>query len=582
MARGGFVKIRRMSTTIEVVQVSGAEALKAGSRGLRGSVALEIAGQPRGGVSDGAYNLLKFHGTYEQFDRDTATSRKQAGLDKEWQFMVRVRAPGGMMTAAQYLALDDIAGRYANDTLKITSRQGIQFHGTVIGDLKAEVAAINRALMTTYAACGDVVRNVMTTPAPRRDAVHARLQADAVMLSKRLLPRSRGYYEIFLDETGRDDASAEVEPIYGPTYLPRKFKIGLVHPADNTVDVLANDLGFVAVFDGDELQGYQVFVGGGQGMTHNNPRTYPRIATVVGFVAPDQLWDATVAVITLQRDHGDRGNRRRARLKYVVDDRGLPWVREQLTATYGLAMQPPRDLPPLLVPELLGWHEQGDGLLWLGVPVSAGRIEGALRAALREAVAQFGVNPVFTPQQDVLLTDVSPEDRGSLDALLRSHGAVPAEQLSPLSRWALACTALPFCGLALTEAERVRLPLVAAMEAVLARHGMSGERLSLRIAGCPNGCSRPYTGDVGLVGRVPGQYAVFVGGDFAGTRLSFKLRERVPEDAIAGALDPVVAAWAARRYPGEGFGDFCARTGLPDLLAMVNDAQFDSEESPWT
>ncbi len=553
-------------------KLSGVEALKASSHGLRGDLATELAGAPRGGVSEGAYNLLKFHGTYEQYDRDTATVRKQAGLDKEWQFMVRVRAPGGIMTAAQYLALDEIAGRYANGTLKITTRQGLQFHGTVLGDLKAEIAAVNHALMTTYAACGDVARNVMTTPAPRRDAVHARLQADAVMLSTRLLPQSRGYYEVFLDEPAEDAAPAE-EPVYGATYLPRKFKVGLVHPADNTVDVLANDLGFVALFDGDALLGYQVYVGGGQGMTHNNPRTYPRVATVLGFIGPHQLWDATEAVIALHRDHGDRTNRRRARLKYVVDDHGTDWVREQITNTYGLALQPPRDIPKLQVPDLLGWHEQGDGKLWLGVPVNAGRIAGSLRTALRDAVNCFGVHPVFTPQQDVLLTDVLPADRDALDALLRGHGITMAEDLTPLSQWALACSALPTCGLALTEAERVRLPAVAEIEQVLARHGMERERISLRITGCPNGCARSYTGDLGLVGRVPGQYAVFIGGDFEGTRLSFKLLERVPLEALGATLEPIVAAWARTRAPGEGLGDFCTRMGLPALLQMLPGAK---------
>ncbi len=552
-------------------KLSGAETLKAASRGLRGTVAEELQGAARGGVSEAAYNLLKFHGTYEQYDRDTATPRKQAGLDKEWQFMVRVRAPGGVMTGAQYLALDDIAGRYANGTLKITSRQGIQFHGTVLGDLKTEIAAVNHALMTTYAACGDVTRNVMTSPAPRRDAIHARLQADATMLSERLLPKSRGYYEIFLDE----EAKAEVveEPVYGATYLPRKFKIALIHSADNTVDVLANDLGFVALFEGDALLGYQVHVGGGQGMTHNNPRTYPRIASAVGFVGPDQLWEATLAVISLQRDHGDRTNRRRARLKYVVDDNGLDWVREQLTTTYGLALQPVRAMPPLEVPELLGWNEQGDGRLWLGIPVNAGRIAGPVRAALREIVERYGAAPVFTPQQDVLLTNLLPAYREGIDALLSRLGVATTESLTPLSRWALACTALPTCGLALTEAERVRLPIVADVEQALRRHGMEGERISLRITGCPNGCVRSYTGDLGLVGRVPGQYAVFVGGDFEGTRLSFKLLERVPMEAIGATLEPIIEAWAKTRQGSESFGDYCTRIGQQGLLAMLPDAR---------
>lgn len=553
-----------MDTNLPIL--TGAETLKAGSRGLRGTVAEELRTIPRGGVSEGTYNLLKFHGSYEQFDRDTATERKQAGLDKEWQFMVRVRAAAGIMTAAQYLSLDRIAGQYANGTLKITTRQGVQFHGTTIGDLKPEIAAINQALLTTYAACGDVVRNVMTTPAPRRDEIHARLQADAIMLSERLLPQARGYYEIFLDEEAKAD---EPEPVYGPTYLPRKFKIGLIHPDDNTIDVLANDLGFVTVYEGTELVGFQVFVGGGQGMTHNNPRTFPRIASAVGFVAADQLWATAVAVIGLQRDHGDRTNRRRARLKYVVEDHGVDWVRDTLIADYGLALQPSRVLPPLLVPELLGWHEQGDGRWWLGVPVNAGRIEGTLRQAVREVVEQFGVDPVFTGQQDLLLTNVAGADRTAIDALLAGYDVVPAVTLSPVSRWALACTSLPFCGLALTEAERVRLEIVAQVETALSVHGALNERISLRITGCPNGCSRPYSGDIGLVGRVPGQYALFVGGDFAGTRLSFKLLEKVPFAAIGATLEPLFGAWVAERTPAEGFGDYCTRVGAPQLMALT-------------
>lgn len=553
-----------MDTNLPIL--TGAETLKAGSRGLRGTVAEELRTIPRGGVSEGTYNLLKFHGSYEQFDRDTATERKQAGLDKEWQFMVRVRAAAGIMTAAQYLSLDRIAGQYANGTLKITTRQGVQFHGTTIGDLKPEIAAINQALLTTYAACGDVVRNVMTTPAPRRDEIHARLQADAIMLSERLLPQARGYYEIFLDEEAKAD---EPEPVYGPTYLPRKFKIGLIHPDDNTIDVLANDLGFVTVYEGTELVGFQVFVGGGQGMTHNNPRTFPRIASAVGFVAADQLWATAVAVIGLQRDHGDRTNRRRARLKYVVEDHGVDWVRDTLIADYGLALQPARVLPPLQVPELLGWHEQGDGRWWLGVPVNAGRIEGTLRQAVREVVEQFGVDPVFTGQQDLLLTNVAGADRTAIDALLAGYDVVPAVTLSPVSRWALACTSLPFCGLALTEAERVRLEIVAQVETALSAHGALNERISLRITGCPNGCSRPYSGDIGLVGRVPGQYALFVGGDFAGTRLSFKLLEKVPFAAIGATLEPLFGAWVAERTPAEGFGDYCTRVGAPQLMALT-------------
>jgi sulfite reductase (ferredoxin) len=481
--------------------------------------------------------------------------------------MVRVRMPGGRLTASQYLTLDELSDRYGNATLRITTRQGIQFHGVVKGNLKPAIAAINATLLTTLAACGDVARNVMTSPAPLRDAVHARLEADASMLSAALLPASRAYHQIFLDEAAGDGGD-ENEPLYGSTYLPRKFKIALAIPADNSVDVLANDLGLIALFEGDTLLGYNVAVGGGLGMTHNKPSTYPRFGTLIGFVGPDDLMRITRAVIELQRDNGDRSDRKRARLKYVIDDMGLDWVRSTLAHYYGGPVAPPRPMPAFAIPELLGWHEQGDGKLWLGVPVPSGRIEGGLRVALRTAVQRFGADPVMTPQQDVLLSNIAPADRPALDALLREHGITPAEELTPLARWTLACPALPTCGLALTEAERVRAPIVADIEDLLRRHGLENERISLRITGCPNGCARSYAGDIGLVGRVPGAYAIFVGGDFEGSRLAFKLHERVKQESIAAALAPLVEAFARTRQPGEAFGNFCNRLGADALLAL--------------
>jgi sulfite reductase (ferredoxin) len=544
---------------------SAVELLKAGSDGLRGRLAEELA---EGGtqVSEDAYNLLKFHGTYEQYDRDTATALKQQKLEKDYSFMVRVRMPGGRLTAAQYLALDDLADQYANGTLRITSRQGVQFHGVLKNHLKPSIAAINATLLTTLAACGDVARNVMTTAAPRRNAVHRRLDADAALLSQALLPQSHGYHEIFLDSAKVTDES---EPLYGPTYLPRKFKIALAVPSDNTVDVLTNDLGLIALFEGDTLVGYNLALGGGLGMTHNRPDTYPRLASVLGFVGPDELLAATEAVIRLQRDHGDRGDRRRARLKYVVDDRGIDWVRETLGTYLGHALAAPRPMPPFAVPDHLGWHEQGDGLWWLGLPVPSGRIGGALRVALREVVRQFGVDPVMTPQQDILLTNIAPADQQALEATLRAHHVAFSDDSSMLSRWTLACPALPTCGLALTEAERVREEIVESLEVVLRRYGLENERISFRITGCPNGCVRSYAGDIGLVGRVPGAYAVYVGGDFAGTRLSFKLFERVKQAELAAHFEPLFAAFAAQKHPDEGFGDFCHRLGEAALMDLI-------------
>ena len=555
---------------------SAVELLKDSSRRLRGSIGAELAA---GGtqVSDAANSLLKFHGSYEQYDRDTATALKQRGLEKQYGFMVRVRMPGGRLTAAQYLALDALADRYGNATLRVTSRQTIQFHGIVKGNLKPALAAINDTLLTTQAACGDVVRNVTTSPAPRRDAPHARLAADAEALSAGLLPRTRAYHEIFLDAVPGADAGEEAEPLYGPTYLPRKFKIGLALPQDNTIDVLSNDLGLIAVWGGGALRGYNVAIGGGMGMTHNRPDTYPRLASLIGSVGPDDLRALAEAVVRVQRDHGGRADRKRARLKYLVDEKGLPWMREAIGRELGHKLAEPLPMPAFELPELLGWHEQGDGAWWLGVPLPAGRIADAgpvrLRTALREAVRRYGIDPVLTPQQDVLLSNVAARYRGALTRLLRAHGVILAGDLTPLARWSMACVALPTCGLALTEAERARAPLVAEIEAVLRRHGLAGERISLRITGCPNGCARSYGGDIGLVGRVPGSYAVFVGGDFEGTRLSFKLLERVAQERIGAVLEPLLAAFARQRVGEEGFGDFCHRLGLAAALALVEGVQ---------
>ncbi len=551
-------------------KLSAVEHMKTESRGLRGRLAEELA---EGGiqVSEEAYNLLKFHGSYEQFDRDTATERKQHGQEKEYQFMLRVRMPGGLLTAKQYLAMDKLADDRANHTIRITTRQGIQFHGILKGDLKPAIADVNHTMLTTMSACGDVVRNVTASPTPVRNAKYARMEADARLLSEHLKPKSRAYYQIFLDEAP-ELANDEDETLYGPTYLPRKFKVGITSEDDNTIDVLTNDLGIVAHFDGDTLRGYTIAVGGGFGMTHNNPRTYPRLATPIAYVEPDDLLPIVEAVIRLQRDYGDRGNRRRARLKYVVDDYGLPWIRETLATYFGKALVDPPELH-FQVPDLLGWHEQGDGRFWLGVPVAAGRIadiEGGaqLRTALRTIAHAFSPNFTLTPQQDILITDVAQDHREQVEATLRKHGVALAEDLSPMAQYALSCPALPTCGLALTEAERMHPEIVGGFDALLQKYGLSDRRISVRVTGCPNGCVRTYNGDIGIVGRMPGFYALYVGGDFEGTRLNFKLLEKVPHDAVISSFDPLFAAWARDGLTSEGFGDFCHRLGLDALLEL--------------
>ncbi|HZU90290.1 MAG TPA: NADPH-dependent assimilatory sulfite reductase hemoprotein subunit, partial [Stellaceae bacterium] len=469
--------------------------------------------------------------------------------------------------------------RHANGSLRVTTRQSIQFHGVVKSGLKETVGAINKALLTTLAACGDVVRTVTTVPVPRSDPIHRRLDADARRLSTHLLPRTGAYHEIWLDgeELAPDPASGIIgeapDPLYGERYLPRKFKVGLAIPEDNTIDVLTNDLGIVALFEGDELAGYNFSLGGGHGMTHNNPQTYPRLATPVAFIEPGDLLEAAAAVVRLHRDYGDRGNRRHARLKYVIAERGEAWAREQLSKDLGKPLEPCRPMPVLRVPDHLGWHEQGDGRLFFGLPVASGRIvdngRSQIRTALREIVRRFGCDPILMPSQDIILSNIAPGDREAITAILRAHRVRLGEDLLPIERWALACPALPSCGLALTEAERVRDDIIAAIAARLRRWGLEGERVSVRITGCPNGCARPYSGDIGIVGRMPGFYSLYVGGDFAGTRLNEAIADKLPVAEIAATLDPLFGLFAGARRPGEGFGDFCHRVGRAALSAAL-------------
>jgi sulfite reductase (ferredoxin) len=560
---------------VQIKPVSKAETVKQQSRQLRGHLARDLSDATKPFDNEG-YSLLKFHGIYQGYDRDSATERKQRGDDKLWQFMVRVRIPGGRLTADQYLALDTLADRHANGSMRVTTRQSIQFHGVVKAGLKSTIAGIDAALLTTLAACGDVVRTVTTSPAPIRDAAHDWIEADTRRLSSHLLPRTRAYHEIWVEGAPwqqNEAASDAPDPLYGEHYLPRKFKIGLAIPEDNTIDVLTNDLAIVALFEGRRLIGYNFLLGGGHGMTHNNPKTYPRLATAVAFIEPQDLLDAAAAVVQLHRDHGDRGNRRHARLKYLIAENGADWARDRLSEYLGKPLEPCRKMAPFAVPDHLGWHEQGDGKLYLGIPVSSGRIVGEIRTALREIVSRFRCDPILMPSQDIILSEIQPEDRDNIASVLRENGVRLAGDMLPAERWALACPALPSCGLALTEAERVRDGIVAAIETKLRLYGIEDERLSIRITGCPNGCARPYTGDVGIVGRMPGFYALFVGGDFAGTRLNTPLVDKVPLNGIAEVLDPLIGFFASARVEGEGFGDFCHRIGMPALQHALAESQ---------
>lgn len=557
---------------------SKSEAIKEESLYLKGLVSEELDDRSSDYVSDASYELLKFHGSYQGYNRDTATERKKAGLEKEWEFMVRMVCPSGFLTPDQYLTLDDIAGKYANGTLRVTTRQTFQFHCIVKENMKAHIKAINDALLTTLGGCGDVVRNVMGATAPIKNVKYQRLLEDSKTIAKFCKPQTTAYHEIWVDgenvASNRNEEEVKIEPLYGKYYMPRKFKIAVAIPEDNTVDALTHDLAFFALYKGEELQGYNVYIGGGLGMTHNKAATYPRLATPVMFIEPENLLKATEAVIKLQRDHGDRSNRKHARLKYVVEENGIDWTLAELEKYYG-KFDSPRPMGKIEVVDHMGWHEQGDGKCYLGIPVSSGRIvdreEEKIRTGLREVIKQYQLPIILTADQNVILGDIEADQKESIAQDLRSHGIKLREDISNIYRNTLACVALPTCGKALAEAERVKLPFINEMERLMDKHGISNERLSIRLAGCPNGCSRPYAGDIGIVGRTPDHYAIFVGGDFVGTRLNQKLLDRVPYDKLPDLFDVLFTQYTEGRNDNEGYGDYAYRIGIDAVSNLVKE-----------
>jgi len=557
-------------------KLSAQEGMKIDSKYLKGHIAEELADPNTNFVSEESYELLKFHGTYQGYNRDTATARKQQKLEKEYEFMVRLKIPAGRINAEQYLAMDKIADQYANGTLRITTRETFQFHCIVKGDLKAHIASVNQALLSTLGGCGDVVRNIMACPAPIKDAIHHSLERDAVAIAERVAPKTSAYHEIWMDGEKVDtSAGTEVEPLYGAEYLPRKFKIGISTPEDNCIDVMTHDLAILSLFEDGNLKGYNFALGGGLGMTHNKSNTYPRLASPIAFVPPELLIPATEAVIKLQRDHGDRSDRKHARLKYVVEEKGIAWTRSTFEHYLGRKLDDPLAMPKFAVDDHLGWHEQGDGKWFLGIPVSSGRIidrEGeAIRSGLRSVISTYKMPIVLTADQNIILSNIEPGEKTAITQELKKHGIKLKEDLTRVYQNFLACVALPTCGKALAEAERVKLPLVADIEKVMAKNGILDERISIRIAGCPNGCSRPYVGDIGIVGRTPDSYVLFIGGDFEGTRLNKAVFDKVPLKEIPEALNVMFANYASNKLSGEGFGDFCARVGVEQVAEAAKE-----------
>jgi sulfite reductase (NADPH) hemoprotein beta-component len=551
--------------TPDSLRAAANEGIKIASRRLRGTLVEGLADPLTGAITEADTQIIKFHGSYQQDDRDLREERRQQKLEPSYSFMIRTRLPGGVVTPQQWLQLDAIAGAYANGTLRLTTRQAFQFHGVIKTRLKATMRAINAALIDTVAACGDVNRNVVVAANPHASRVHDAVHAIASRVSEHLLPKTRAYYEIWLDDKRVAGSGEEDEPVYGATYLPRKFKIAFAVPPDNDADVFANDVGFIAVVEDGELAGFNVAAGGGLGTTHGDTKTYARLGDLLGFVAADRVVAVAEAIVTTQRDYGDRSDRKHARLKYTIDDRGLTWFKAEVERRAGLAFAPARPFRFDGNGDRFGWSQGEDGRWHVTLRIESGRIAdrpGApLRKGLREIARVHRGEFRLTPNQNLIVANIAPTERSRIEALIEAHALDRWRTASPLHLRALACVALPTCSQAFAEAERYLPDLVAKIEALLARHGLADASIGLRISGCPNGCSRPFLGEIGLVGKAPGRYNLMLGADASGQRLNVLHRENIDEAEILAVLDPLFAAYARGRAGDEGFGDFLVRNG---------------------
>jgi sulfite reductase (NADPH) hemoprotein beta-component len=561
-------------------KVSRNEDIKDASRYLRGTIAEGLGRAITGAISEDDAQLTKFHGTYLQDDRDLRPERRKKKLEQAYSFMVRVRVPGGVCTPAQWLALDRIATDYGNGTLRLTTRQAFQFHGVIKSNLKRTMQAINENLLDTIAACGDVNRNVMCNPNPHQSEAHAAALALARAISDHLTPRTGAYHEIWLD--GEKVVSSEAEePIYGPHYLPRKFKTVVAVPPSNDVDVFAHDLGFIAITDeAGRVLGWNVTVGGGMGMTHGEPETFPRTADILGFCMPEQAVDVAEKVVLVQRDFGDRANRKHARLKYTIEDRGIDWFRHEVEQRLGYALEPARPFRFEDTGDRYGWTKDHRGNWHYTMFIENGRVRDTPDRPMKTGLAEIAKIHVgdfrLTANQNLIIASVRPRHKATVNKLLQQYGLT--SDFSGLRLNAMACVALPTCGLALAESERYLPDLVSALEEVIEAAGLRDDEIVIRMTGCPNGCARPYLAEIGLVGRAPGRYNLYLGAAFDGSRLNKLYGKDLNHDEIVGALSPLISAYAKERTDGERFGDFVIRKG--HVAATTSGADFHANLAP--
>ena len=556
------------------------EDIKANSLGLRGTLPIQLH-EPTPDFDEEVKTLLKFHGIYQQHNRDV-----RGRNNRSYSFMVRSKLPGGRMSAHQYLVHDALADEFSQGDFRLTTRQGIQFHGVIKGNLKPTLQAMNKALLTTLGACGDVQRNVMCCPAPFGDPVREELQAIALEITQHFFPRSGAYHEIWLDdengekvrqkfdeETPPEKSTETLEPIYGKAYLPRKFKTAIAYPGDNCVDILSNDIGMVGLVaeDGVTIHGFNLYVGGSMGMTHNDPATYPAVALPLGYVPRAQILDVVEKIVLVQRDYGDRTDRKHARMKYVVYEWGIEAFKTKVEEYLGYTIAPFHEMPPLEYDDHLGWHQQVDGRWFIGVYVENGRVRDVAdrryRSGLRALVQKYQPGVTITGQQNILLNGFTTEQKAEVEAILADYGIPTVEQLSQARRNSMACPALPTCGLALTEAERFLPDVIDQVETIAANLGLGDDLFSIRMTGCPNGCARPYVADIGLVGRTVGKYNIYLGGNLEGTRINKVYRELIPSKELAQELEGVFRSYLASRLPNERLGDWADRVGVENIHA---------------
>jgi sulfite reductase (NADPH) hemoprotein beta-component len=548
--------------TEKPVKLTHNEEIKEAIPSLAGTIAATIADGNADHFSEDDNQFLKFHGCYQQDDRDL----RKTG--KKYILMIRGRIPGGVMTSKQWCVFDDLASTYGNNSLRITTRQSIQFHGIVKSGLQPLVKKINESLLSTLAACGDVNRNVLAPPTPAYTKARDEVFEDCYRTAMALAPQTKAYHSIWIDgvQLKLDEAENKnfIDPLYGKTWLPRKFKIAFVLPPVNDVDIFTNCLGFIAIVENERLIGYNVAVGGGMGRNHGNDATYPRLADVIGFITPEKVVEVAKATVTIHRDFGDRTDRKHARLKYVVAERGADWTREEIENRANVKFAPAKPFKFTRMGDLYGWNKQVDGRWFLTLFVETGRVKDVegrrLKTALRQVAEKFpDIEFRLTTNQNVILANVSEIDRPAINSLLAEHGVKTEKQASLLHAAALACPALPTCGLALAESERMLPGLIDRIEKLCGDLGLGGEEIIIRSTGCPNGCARPYMAEIAFVGKAPGRYQVWLGGDVAGTRLNRVWKDMVKDPDIENELRPLLSRFAKERSDGERFGDWCDR-----------------------